>query len=36
MKRITAGLSIFVMFFVLTGFFGPDGGKYLPAEPVAL
>ena len=27
MKKITAGLSIFIMFFVLTGFFGPDGDK---------
>lgn len=27
MKRITLGLSIFIMFFVLTGFFGPEGDK---------
>jgi len=25
MKKITAGVSIFIMFFVLTGFFGPKG-----------
>ena len=27
MKKITAGFSLFILFFVLTGFFGPDGDK---------